>query len=90
MGIIRKVHEGVLRLLGATHLEIELRRLRANMNRDDQRLQEMELAADGDCCPGCKFGWQYNDLLDKQARRREWEQVLQKKISARAASKVPT
>jgi len=79
MTFLDRIVEKVLRLCGATRLDIELHRLEANIRRDEDRLKEMRDRAAGACCPGCFWGAVYSDLCDKQDRRAAWREVLLKR-----------
>lgn len=70
-----------MKFRGASRLDIELYYLRENIASGDYELGCMAEDAyqSRACCPGCMFGSRYNDLADKQTRRKEWEQVLLKR-----------
>jgi hypothetical protein len=83
MKIIRGITEFVMKLRGATKLDIELSRLRERIAEGDFELEDMDhewARSGGVCCPGCMYGRKYHDLCDKQDRRRKIEKDLIRKI----------
>lgn len=83
MTIFQSIAETIMRWRGATNTEIELYRLRKNIERDDFKIEDMDRQWSDDedpCCPSCRFGSVYNEIVDKQIRRREWEKVLVRRI----------
>jgi hypothetical protein len=72
-----------MKFRGASKLDIELSRLRKRINDGDFELDQMSnqwKMSGGICCPGCMYGLRYNDLCDKQDRRRKIEKNLIRKI----------
>lgn len=80
--MIRQLTEFWMRLRGARDVDIEIYRLRRNIARDDAKLEDMDRRwreEESPCCPSCRFAPYYNDICDKQDRRREWMKVLEKR-----------
>jgi len=80
--MIRQLTEFWMKLCGAKDIDIEIYRLRRNIAIDDAKLEEMDYQWRRDCspcCPSCRFAPYYNEICDKQDRRREWLKVLEKR-----------
>lgn len=74
--------EMIMEWRGATRTDIEIYRLRKNIERDNIKIEEMDRRWSDEgspCCPACRFGSRYNEIIDKQERRRQWEKVLIKR-----------
>jgi len=71
-----------MKLRGATRIDIELYRLRRNIAIDEAKLEDMDRQwreEESPCCPACRFGSAYNEICDRQDRRRNWKKVLLKR-----------
>lgn len=82
MSIIRRLTEFWMRLRGATDLDIEIYRVRRNIDIDAAKLEEMDYQWRRDnspCCPSCRFFPVYTEICDKQERRLNWLKVLEKR-----------
>lgn len=59
-----------------SYLNREIERVRAALRRHELRLYTDFITSPGDCCPGCKYGSEYNEAARKAERTRAWLIIL--------------